>query len=71
MRGAPCLRSSAGSAGGGVQLLDIKSREWASAPVWRPPATPVTLSLDGVSSLLRHSVVPTRSLTSEGQPNAV
>ena len=52
--GTACHRSDAGGAQSSVQRFREDSTAWASATPWRPPAdAAVTLSLAGVSSLLR------------------
>lgn len=52
--GSACLRSDAGGAQSSVQRFKADSTAWASATPWRPPHdAAVTLSLEGVSSLLR------------------
>ena len=52
--GTACLRRDAGGAQSSVQRFRADSTAWASATAWRPPPdAAVTLSLEGVSSLLR------------------
>jgi hypothetical protein len=52
--GTACHRNDAGGAQSSVQRFRADSSAWASATPWRPPPdAAVTLSLEGVSSLLR------------------
>ena len=49
-----CHRSRGmGGGGGNVRPFDITSQAWASATSWQPPPGPATLTLRGISSLLR------------------